>query len=497
MADAIELADTLRRDSGRDVVTSDQWQGRYDEALRAALVSGDARCVAAVVSVAVNRLDARGRLGEAVSTLDATLAIVPEGRADARLALLSAKAPFERVQGDAAGAAAALQAAAALASRVDDPFAVREYELARAVCAMSDLSAEGSRVERAIADALARGVFPEAGLLLSWYGALCLARGSLRHARPWIDVLIAEAEAAGHLWRQADAGSLRDASHTRTYRGFGTDPETDPGNNWIARRRLTLLRLYRVVTTGELTHAATLLENLEAQRGLVGVYRDTAPFAAIVAARRGSSIVELDPPTYVGLENLGAILAGAEAVALSGSLALARRWHEWLAERLPATAQSSAEWPASRSRVAGLLALRAGDVLSARRHLIVAIEQCDAEHYEVEGDLAAVQLAELTRSPTRSSVWERLQSAGLDPASVAYWVARSLRSSSVRDDHGLTYREVEVIAALADGRRPADIASGLGISVRTVSNHVQRVYEKLDAHTRNEAIKRARVLGLV
>lgn len=53
----------------------------------------------------------------------------------------------------------------------------------------------------------------------------------------------------------------------------------------------------------------------------------------------------------------------------------------------------------------------------------------------------------------------------------------------------LTAREQEVITLMRAGLRPKVIAERLHISLRTVQNHLQRVYEKLGVQSYNEAIR--------
>ncbi len=65
------------------------------------------------------------------------------------------------------------------------------------------------------------------------------------------------------------------------------------------------------------------------------------------------------------------------------------------------------------------------------------------------------------------------------------------------DDIGLTPREREVLALLAEGLSNPAIAEALFISERTVTTHLSRLYAKLDVSTRSEAIARAIRLGLV
>ncbi len=59
-----------------------------------------------------------------------------------------------------------------------------------------------------------------------------------------------------------------------------------------------------------------------------------------------------------------------------------------------------------------------------------------------------------------------------------------------RDLLQLTKRETEVLAWLAKGSTNSMIASKLGISPRTVSTHVQHIYDKLHVHNRAGAVGR-------
>ena len=63
--------------------------------------------------------------------------------------------------------------------------------------------------------------------------------------------------------------------------------------------------------------------------------------------------------------------------------------------------------------------------------------------------------------------------------------------------HRLTPRELEVLALLAEGKGTQEIAGILCISNSTTRNHIRRILRKLNAHSRLEAIARARHLGLL
>jgi DNA-binding NarL/FixJ family response regulator len=62
---------------------------------------------------------------------------------------------------------------------------------------------------------------------------------------------------------------------------------------------------------------------------------------------------------------------------------------------------------------------------------------------------------------------------------------------------GISARELQVLKALAAGRSNKEIARELEVSPNTVKTHVARLFEKLDARRRTDAINKARGLGLL
>jgi LuxR family maltose regulon positive regulatory protein len=62
---------------------------------------------------------------------------------------------------------------------------------------------------------------------------------------------------------------------------------------------------------------------------------------------------------------------------------------------------------------------------------------------------------------------------------------------------GLSDAELRVVRYLPSNLTAAEIASELVVSTNTVRTHMRHIYAKLDAHSRSEAVARARELGLV
>lgn len=63
--------------------------------------------------------------------------------------------------------------------------------------------------------------------------------------------------------------------------------------------------------------------------------------------------------------------------------------------------------------------------------------------------------------------------------------AESITDSELKN---LTAREKEVLALLADGQTPKEVAGLLNISWQTVRNHIRLIYDKLHVHTRTDAV---------
>lgn len=75
--------------------------------------------------------------------------------------------------------------------------------------------------------------------------------------------------------------------------------------------------------------------------------------------------------------------------------------------------------------------------------------------------------------------------------------ARSLAPTSPPLLDPLTPREQEILHLMAKGLSSPKIAQTLIVGVSTVRSHIKHIYSKLDAHSRHEAISKAKELGLV
>ena len=77
--------------------------------------------------------------------------------------------------------------------------------------------------------------------------------------------------------------------------------------------------------------------------------------------------------------------------------------------------------------------------------------------------------------------------------SIAQKVMKMFRNFAPKPEQceGLTPREYEVLKALVDGLDYKQIAQRYFISLDTVRNHIRHIYEKLQVHSKSEAVAKA------
>jgi ATP/maltotriose-dependent transcriptional regulator MalT len=100
-------------------------------------------------------------------------------------------------------------------------------------------------------------------------------------------------------------------------------------------------------------------------------------------------------------------------------------------------------------------------------------------------------LESLGAGPLAAIVRHRLRELG------ARAIPRGPRTSTRENPAGLTSREVQVLTLLVEGHTNRELAHRLHISAKTVDNHVSSILEKLEVHSRTEAVAAAFGLGIV
>jgi PAS domain S-box-containing protein len=90
-----------------------------------------------------------------------------------------------------------------------------------------------------------------------------------------------------------------------------------------------------------------------------------------------------------------------------------------------------------------------------------------------------------------------LESVGRQAAGSGRSSRRVGRSGSSDTANSLTRRETEVLRMLAQGLATRELAESLSVSVNTVRSHTQNILHKLGAHTKLQAVCRARHYNLI
>jgi len=109
----------------------------------------------------------------------------------------------------------------------------------------------------------------------------------------------------------------------------------------------------------------------------------------------------------------------------------------------------------------------------------------------------------IPKDAEREQILSAIRAAALGEAIFGASIARRVadffsapRSAATEPFPELTERENEILELIAQGRSNGDIAGRLGITSKTVRNHVANVFNKLQVADRPQAIVRAREAGL-
>lgn len=88
-----------------------------------------------------------------------------------------------------------------------------------------------------------------------------------------------------------------------------------------------------------------------------------------------------------------------------------------------------------------------------------------------------------------SAIHEVMEGGGPMSASIARLVISSFQRS---DASPLTRRETEILEHIAVGKSRKKIAEELFIDLETVKSHIKNIYQKLDVHSKEDALKTAK-----
>jgi DNA-binding NarL/FixJ family response regulator len=120
----------------------------------------------------------------------------------------------------------------------------------------------------------------------------------------------------------------------------------------------------------------------------------------------------------------------------------------------------------------------------------------------IEAGATGYLLKDRDETHVTASICEVLQGGSPISPSIARLLLNRFRTH--RDVHApiagrvtLTAREEEVLTMVVKGYSYQEIASSMGLSIHTITSHIQHIYRKLAVRSRGEAVFEAIQLGLV
>lgn len=133
---------------------------------------------------------------------------------------------------------------------------------------------------------------------------------------------------------------------------------------------------------------------------------------------------------------------------------------------------------------------------------ILILTTFDADSYVLQGLRAGASGYVLKNSEPEaivSSILAVLAGERVMASEVANRVLSMLTGATTQKEFydGLTARELDILKLLATGQANKQVARRLGISEKTVRNHVSHIYEKLHIYDRSQAVLYAVRKGLV
>ncbi|MCA9838978.1 MAG: PAS domain S-box protein [Trueperaceae bacterium] len=127
----------------------------------------------------------------------------------------------------------------------------------------------------------------------------------------------------------------------------------------------------------------------------------------------------------------------------------------------------------------------------------------NAEPFDFSGErLALISLADissqkLTEEQLNQAVRSALEEIEPFVKLIMQKLVQVKSKESANDLHSLTDREKEVLELIAKGYSNGHISKTLSLAPHTVRNYVTQIYQKLDLHSRAEAVVWARERGLI
>ena len=329
-------------------------------------------------------------------------------------------------------------------------------------------------------------------------------RGRLRHAETLagevLDVIGQRGAVASHptvvahvalAWVAMERYDLDAAGHHLRL----ADPKRHAGDDGLATAAFALVKSRRLQARGELRGAVKLLE--EAMTDLVG---GTAPAWMMreIKLSRARLMIVIGRPQEA-LQQIGSLPEPhpADVVVVHAAALAAMGETDRACEMvMPVVGAAGVRTPISVEAwlLVATTAAQNGETENARSALRHAFRYAAPECQRRAVQQVWAQVRRLLRDDDRLAAQHRaLQGRGHTGGQME----RSTDADTVVIVEPLSKRETEVLEGMAAMLATEEIAARLFVSINTVKTHVRSILRKLSASRRNEAIRRARALGLI
>ena len=303
------------------------------------------------------------------------------------------------------------------------------------------------------------GAFAMAGVALLWMGRFAEAERHLARAEETLQLA-------------ADPGTEVMLHHARGMLGFG-DGRFGEALASFARAE----RLQRLLASEHVLAADARDRALEVRVRMGDTDAARLALAALSPDQRNRAVIRIALAALeLDEDNLDQAVETLAPVVDGSAPALSARWVRVEALLLDATARD-----------------RLGDRRATEESLEGALELAEPEGLVLPFMLWPTREL-LERHPRHRTAHGTLISTILDTLA-GHAAPQRGPAAPLRDE--LSDAELRVVRYLPSNLTASEIASELVVSTNTVRTHMRHIYAKLDAHTRSEAVARARELGLV
>lgn len=130
--------------------------------------------------------------------------------------------------------------------------------------------------------------------------------------------------------------------------------------------------------------------------------------------------------------------------------------------------------------------------------MLTVLDDYDNIFYAIQAGANGYLLKETNAQELHKSILETMSGGAVMTPVIAQKALQLLRNPKIKqttqnqEDIKLTKREVEILEQLSHGLSNTKIAANLNRSPKTVRNHIENIYKKLQVHSKLEAIQKAR-----